>query len=38
MRWRSLVLAAAWRLVLGAGCMGLIAVGSGLVANILPSA
>lgn len=31
---RNLILAAAWRLVLGAGCIGLIAVGSGLMANV----
>jgi hypothetical protein len=31
---RDLVLAAAWRLVLGAGCIGLIAAGSSLVASI----
>lgn len=32
---RSLFIAAAWRLILGAGCIGLIAAGTGLVANSL---
>lgn len=33
---RGLFIAAAWRLVLGAGCIGLIAAGTGLVAAMVP--